>query len=124
MSPTFRKTALPPSFTLNAMSVALLAIAAGAASADPIPQNLGTGLAHLATRQYIMATPRSPLARQAAATNGSGIGVADTTAYVIRDGASRVLVNIVVNGRYSCDQVRAAVSAVPGMASPQKTARW
>ena len=71
-----------------------------------------------------MATPRSPLARQAAATNGSGIAVADTTAYVIRDGASRVLVNIVVNGRYSCDQVRAAVSAVPGMASPQKTARW
>ena len=124
MSPTSRMTAMPPSSTLKAMSAALLAMAAGAAGAGPIPQNLGTGLADLATRQHILANPRSPLARQAAATKGSGIAVADTTAYVVRDGASRVLVNIVVNGRYSCDQVRAAVSAVPGMASPQKTARW
>jgi len=113
-------------FALRPLALALLAMGAGSLHAGPVPQNLGTGLAEIATEQFITAHPRSALAQQRdlARAGQSEMMTVSTERTMMRDAANRVLVNITVNGLYAYDQVRAAVARVPGVAITAEDQRY
>jgi len=106
-------------FALRPLALAMLAMGAGSLQAGPVPQNLGAGLGELATQQYANTYPRSTLARQQSAkalaqAQNEMMSVSNDKT-MLRDTASRVLVDITVDGLYNYDSVRAAVTAVPGV---------
>jgi hypothetical protein len=102
-------------FTLRALPFALLMIGFGGAHAGPIPKNLGSGLAELATRHYVALHPGSELARQRELDSAMGLGKVTASNALLRDAGNRILVDITVNGQFSYDKVRAAIAALPGV---------
>lgn len=113
-------------YALRALPLALLLTGVTGAHAGPLPQNLGTGLAELAARQYVAANPRSALARerdQAAATQNEMMTV-NTDKALLRDAENRVLVDITVDGRFRYAVVRALVAALPGVAISAEDANY
>lgn len=113
-------------FALRPLALALLMAGVGSAFAGAVPQNLGTGLAELATEQFATANPRSALAQQRAFQRAtqSDMMTVSTDRTMLRDAKNRVLVNITVNGLHAYDRVRAAVAAVSGVSITAEDRRY
>ncbi len=113
-------------FVMRALPLALLMMGAGSVHAGPVPQNLGTGLGELATKQFILANPNSALAQQQTALRAAQTEMmtvsTDTT--MMRDAFDRVLVNITVDGLASYARVRAAVARVAGVNISAEDSRY
>jgi hypothetical protein len=93
-------------------AVGVFFVVLGPVQAASIPANLGAGLYGLvAARQGVVSPGPGPALQAAPTEEMLTVG----TENMMRDEADRVLVNIVVDGLYAYDEVRAAVSAVPGM---------
>lgn len=93
--------------------VGALLLSAGAAHAAPVPANLGAGLGEIVANRLAAQNPSGALGQQRSVGVGQMLTI--DTGRVMRDAANRVLVNIVVDGQFNYDSVRAAVGAVPGV---------
>ena len=103
------------SFAARVWPLGLLLAAVGTAHAGPVPANLGTGLGDIVANRLADQNPSSTLARQRAQTQSrSQMMTIDHNTFV-RDAGSRILVNVIVDGQFDYDSVRAAVMAVPGL---------
>jgi len=96
-------------------AVAALLLSAGIVQAGHVPENLGAGLREIAAKRMSALNPSSALARQRARGAAANQMLTIEDSPVVRDGAGRVLVNVVVHGQHQYDAVRAAVAGVSGM---------
>ena len=107
-------------FAIRAGIVAASVLAAGVVLAATIPENLGAGLREIAAKRVTGATAQ--LRARGAPSADEMLTIEENP--VVRDAAGRVLVNIVVDGRFNYDAVRAAVAAVPGMTISTEDRRY
>lgn len=94
-------------------SLGVLVLLGTAAQAGPVPAKLGAGLGEIAARYLASQNPAGALARSRVAAESTMLTI--DTGRVLRDGDNRVLVNVVVDGRFGHERVREQVRALPGL---------
>lgn len=108
----------------RAFAMGALLLAAGSLQAGPVPANLGAGLEQLVAKRYAAAHPNSAFAAELQQAEAASSASVSYDGAMMRDARNRVLVNVVVHGQYSYDQIRAAVDALPGVAISAEDRRY
>lgn len=102
--------------TLTACAAAVALLAASTLQAAPaVPQNLGTGLGELALKQAAQSSQTAAKVLRDRLVAAPQMATSVTVGSMLRDESNRVMVNIVVHGQHSYDQVRARVGSIPGV---------
>ena len=101
-------------FAARVWPLGVLMIVSGSLQAGPVPANLGAGLGDIVANRVASQNLSGPVAARSSLAVAAEMLTIETDG-VMRDAGGRVLVNVIVDGLFSYDQVRAAVLAVPGL---------
>lgn len=94
--------------------VGVLTVFTGPLQAATVPAKLGSGLGEVVQQQLAESATGLKGARSRALAD-NGMLTFDTSSTLIRDGQGRVMVNVIVDGRYSHDAVKAQARSLTAM---------
>ena len=109
-----RKVSRVVSLAIGSMAGFALALS-GSAHAASVPANLGAGLYELAVVQQSLAPTAKLPTKRFHPTSDVSEQMTVTPDTMMRDDGGRLLVNVIVDGMFKYDQVRAGVIALPGL---------